>query len=179
MDASVAVAVGNVEVAIRGYRYLGRTVERPSTSLDADQGWRLGHDVAGVRWLVLCSYGLEKLAVQSELPDCVVHVVGAPHDVVRRYRDAMRAAEGIFAPGPKEPAIAIEHDYRMFAAVEDVHPVLRIGRYSGNLAAEAKALRKLTPALDKLVPELAFPNDHLLDPPASWSPFYWGIHPQS
>src|SRR5438105_271893 len=50
-------------------------------------------------------------------------VVGAIHGVVGSDRDPVRPGELALAPRAEEPALPVEDDDRVLAAVEDVDPV--------------------------------------------------------
>src|SRR5438046_5774053 len=69
----------------------------------------------------------------------------------------MRTFEEALAPGGEEPSVAVEHDDRVLAPIEDVHPVARIGRHAGNFD-EGPSWGKLLPALERLVLKLAGAN---------------------
>ena len=98
--------------------------------------------------------------VSSTLPSMrafahgVVAVVGAIELVVGVDVHAVRAAEQAFAPAREEIAVAVEHDHRMLAAVEDIDAVLAVDGDRGDVV-ERPAVRQLRPVLDHAVAMLA------------------------
>ncbi len=96
--------------------------------------------------------GQQHLAVERAVSDGVVAVVGEPESVVRRHVDAVRAAKHPFAPGAQEVALAVEHDHRVLAPIEGVHPVLRVDPDRGHVGVELPPRRQLRPVVDDLVP---------------------------
>jgi hypothetical protein len=56
----------------------------------------------------------------------VVAIVGAVEIVVSVDVQAVRALEHALAPGAQEVALAVEHDHRVLAAIEDVDLVLAV-----------------------------------------------------
>src|SRR6267154_627160 len=66
----------------------------------------------------------------------------------------MCAAEQPFAPACDEIAVAVEHDHRVDAAIEDVDAVLAVDRDRGDIA-EVPTLRQLRPVLHHAVAMLA------------------------
>ena len=85
------------------------------------------------------------------MPDRVVAVVGQPDRVVGRHVDAVRAVEHPLAPGAQEVAVAVEHDHRVLAAVEDVDVVLLVDPDRGDVGVELPPRRQLRPVVDDLV----------------------------
>src|SRR5437762_3968863 len=76
----------------------------------------------------------EELPVEGEFLHRMQTVVDAIHQIVGADMNAVSTvAEQAFAPGAEEIALAVEHDYRMLAAVEHIDVVLRIDRDAGNL----------------------------------------------
>ena len=124
MDAGVAVAVGDVEVAERRHGDVGRVVERRAGALDRAEVEARGAGVAA--GLPLVPSVEEQLARGRELADRVVEVVGQVDRVVGADGDAVRPREQPLAPGAQELAVPVEDDDRMLAAVEDVHAVARV-----------------------------------------------------
>src|SRR5437660_10539483 len=113
MHAAIAVAIGDVEVAVRAHRDVGRAVERPTGARDAD---RILAVVAGVRRRVPRPQRHERLAGRRELAHGVVAVVGAEDGAVRTDRDAARAiGELAVTPGAQDIALAVVDDARMAA----------------------------------------------------------------
>jgi len=81
----------------------------------------------------------------------VVAVVGQPQRVVGRHVDAVRAPEHSFAPGAQKISVAVEHDHRVLATIECVHPVLLVDADRGDVGVELPTRRQLRPAVDDLV----------------------------
>src|SRR4029453_15595185 len=86
----------------------------------------------------------------SELPNGVVQVVGEPHRPVGADRDAVRPAEDALAPRAKKIPVAIEHDDRMLAAIEEMNVVLGVHGAARRLH-EKPCLGQAPPALDRPV----------------------------
>jgi hypothetical protein len=93
----------------------------------------------------------EDLAVERAVPHGVIAVVGQPQRVVGRHVHAVRAAEDALSPRAQEVALAIEDHHRMRAAVEGVHPVLRVDADGGDVGVELLPRRQLRPAVEDLV----------------------------
>ena len=53
-------------------------------------------------------------------------VVGEEHRVVRGHVDAVRPRVLALAPGAQKVAVAVEHDHRVLAAVEDIEVVAAV-----------------------------------------------------
>src|SRR5437899_11383091 len=114
MHTAIAVAIGDVEVAVRAHRDVGRAVERPTGARDAD---RILAVVAGVRRRVHRPQRHEQLAGRRELAHGVVAVVGAEDGAVGADRDAVRAiGELAFTPGTQAVALAVVYHNRTVAA---------------------------------------------------------------
>ena len=62
----------------------------------------------------------------------------------------MRAREDALAPGAEEIAVAVEHDHRVLAAVEDVDVVVAVDADAADFL-ERPAGRQLRPVLDRFV----------------------------
>ena len=56
----------------------------------------------------------------------MVAVVGQPDRVVGRHEHAMGARIDALTPGPQEVSVAVEHDHRVLAAVEDIDVVVAV-----------------------------------------------------
>src|SRR5439155_11210027 len=82
MDARVAVAVGDVELAIRGDREPSRAIERGGAALDRQEIGRAFGRVATVARLVQVAEGEQKCAVEREGAHGMVGIVGAVDDVL-------------------------------------------------------------------------------------------------
>ena len=140
VDAGVAVAVGDVELAPGQHGDVGDAVEGPRCPLhgaDADL-------VAGIRRSSRLAERHQLPAVGRELVDGVVLVVSEPQVVVAVDEDAVGILEQPFAPGTEELPFLVEHDHGMRAAVEHVHAVARVARDARNL--------DVTPAFGQPVP---------------------------
>src|SRR6202012_3403647 len=66
------------------------------------------------------------------------------------HEDAMRAGKQTLAPGAQEIAIAVEHDHRVFAAIEHIDVVVAIDADRADLL-ERPAWRQLRPVHHRLV----------------------------
>jgi hypothetical protein len=153
VDARIAVAVGDVELAPRGQGGVRAAVERLTAHVGPR---RSGH-----------ADGQQHLAVEGAVADGVVAVVGQPERVVGRHVHAVRAAKKPLAPGPQEVAVAVEDDHRVRAAVERVDAVLRVHPDGGDVRIELTPRRELRPAVDDLVAMRARAQDdrHRVTPP--------------
>ena len=99
-------------------------------------------------------------AVEVALADRVVAVVGQEDGFVGAHGDAVSAGVKALAPGAQEVAVGVEHNHRMFAAVEHVDVVAGVASHRGALL-EPPPVGQLAPALGDLVPVLAFAQyDH-------------------
>ena len=145
VDPGVAVAVGRVELAVRGQRHVRHRVER----LRAARDRRPPGDIARVRRPAvadpppLCALG-------RVLVDRVALVVHEEHAVVGADEDPVGAHEGAGAPRVDEPAFLVEDDQGMRAAAEDEHALAGIDRDADHLG-EGPAVREALPALHDLV----------------------------
>ena len=159
MHARIAVAVGDVHVAIRRLGDVGDAVER----LAAEQHRTLADLEAGARGAPGLAQHLLEIARGVEDAHRVVAVVGAVQAVLAIDVDAVRRAEDALAPGIEELALLVEDDHRVLAAVEHVDAVLRVDGDARDLD-EGPAVRQLLPALDHLILELVRPFRHELFP---------------
>src|SRR5215470_421871 len=77
--------------------------------------------------IIGAAQGHEQLAVQGKFLHCVDAIIHTVDHIIRADMDAVRTgAEHALAPGAQEVAVAIEDNYRMLAAIEDVYVVLRV-----------------------------------------------------
>ena len=136
VHAGIAIAVGDVDFAFRRQRGVGAAVERLAAHVR--------------RRLVRNADRQQHLAVGAAFAHGVVAVVGAIEIVVGVDVQAMGAAKQAFAPACDEIAVAVEHDNRMVAAVEDVDAVLAVDRDGGDVG-EPPPLRQLCPILHHAV----------------------------
>src|SRR6185437_3671922 len=140
VHARIAIAVGDIDLLLRRERGVGAAVEGSA----ADIG----------RGLARHAELQEQRALEGELAHGVVAVIGAVDRVVGPDMDAMRAHEQPFAPAAQEIAVAVEHDHRMGAAIEDIDAVLAVDGDAGDFAV-SPALGKLAPALDDAIAIIA------------------------
>src|SRR6266498_844731 len=113
MHASVAVAVGYIEIPIPGVDgHMGAAVERVAA-----------HKGDG---LAARPKGEQDLAIQGTLADGVIAVVSAEHRLIGRHGKAVGAREDLLTPRTQEVAVAIEDHHGVLTAVEDVDVVLRV-----------------------------------------------------
>ena len=84
------------------------------------------------------------LAVQCAFAHGVVAVIGAIQRLVRADMQPVRPVEQVFAPGIQQVAVAVEHDHRVLAAIEDIDPVLRVDRHRRDIL-EGPAGRQFRP----------------------------------
>ena len=136
VHAGIAIAVGDVDLALRRQRGVGAAMER----LAAHERRRLVRDADGQ----------QHLAVGGAFAHGVVAVIGAIEIVVGVDVQAVGAGEQAFAPAAQEIAVAVEHHHRMVAAVEDVDAVLAVDRDGGDVG-ELPAVRQLRPVFDDAV----------------------------
>src|SRR5213594_1317855 len=137
VDARVAVAVRDVEIALRRERSVRAAVKR----LAAHVGFRRAGDAERQ----------QHLAVQRAVPDGVVAVIGQPDRVVRGHVDAVRPTKHPFAPGTQKIAVPVEHDHRVLAPIERVHPVLLVDSDRSDVGVEFAPPAQLRPLIDDLV----------------------------
>ena len=131
VDAGIAVAVGDVDLALGRERGVRAAVERLAAQ---ERRGLVGH-----------ADGQQDLALGGDLANRMVAVVGAVEVVVAVDMDAVGAAEQAFAPRAQEIAVAVEHHHRMLAAIEDVDAVLAVDG-DGRDIAELPAVGQLAPS---------------------------------
>ena len=136
MDAGIAVAVGNIDLAVRRQRGVGAAVKR----LAAHEWRRLVRDADGQ----------QHLAVGGAFSHGVVAIIGAIEMVVGVDMQTVRTVEQAFAPAPEEISLAVQHHHRMVAAVEDIDAVLAVDR-DGSGVSQAPAVRQLGPVFNHAV----------------------------
>src|SRR5581483_11798555 len=117
------------------------------------------------RGLVRDADGEQHLAVGGAFAHGVIAIVGAIEIVVGVDMQAVGALEQAFAPALDEIAVAIEHDHRVLAAIEDVDAVLAVDRHGGRIG-ELPAVRQFGPVLHYTITMLAGAEDvfHVLPP---------------
>ena len=146
VHAGIAVAVGDVDLALRRQRGVSAAVERLAAHIR--------------RRLFGNADRQEHLAVGRTLAHGVVAVVGAIEIVVGIDVQAVGAREQAFAPTLDEIAVAVEHDHRVFAAIEDVDAVLAVDADRGDVG-ELPAVRQFCPVLHHAIAMLAGAEDVL------------------
>ena len=133
VDPCVAVAVGNVEVAVAGVNgHVGAAVEGVATH----EAGRLAADAQGE----------QHRAVQIALADGVVAVVGAEDGIVGTHGYAVGPGVSALAPGPEEVAVLVEDDHGVLAPVEGIDVVVGVHAHCGYFF-ESPAVGQLAPAL--------------------------------
>ena len=148
VHATVAVAVGDVQVPRRRDREVRRAVERASGPRDAPGALAV---VAGRGRRVHGPERHEELPVRRELPHGVVAVVRAVEHLVRADGDAVGPVGKLAsAPGAQELARAVVDDDRMIAAADQEDAILRVDGHARDVAVLVPR-RQLLPAWDHLV----------------------------
>src|SRR3954447_25723546 len=140
VHARIAIAVGDVDLALRRQRGVGAAVE-----------WIAAHEW---RRFLGDADRQQHLAVCGALAHGVVAVIGAIEIVVGIDMQAVRAREQAFAPTAQEIAFAVQHDHRMGPAVEDVDAVLAVDRDRSDVG-ELPSVRQLCEVLNDAVAVLA------------------------
>ncbi len=144
VHARIAVAVADVDLALRRERRVGAAVK--------GQAAHVGRGLARHADLE------QHLAVGRALPHEVAAVVGAVEVVVRIDVQAVGARERAFAPGREEISVAIEHDHRVLAAIEHVDAILAVDRHRGGVL-EFPAFGQPGPVFHHLIAVLAAAQD--------------------
>src|SRR5712692_11541359 len=148
VDAAIAIAVADVEIALGPDGQVGRAIERIRRLRDRHVVLAV---IARVRGGVRRAERHEQLAFRREATHRVVSVVGAPHRAVRGGGDAVGAVGEIpLAPGADEVALAVVHDDGVITAADQEDAVLAVDRHPRHVAMLV-ARRKLLPALDHSV----------------------------
>ena len=159
VDTRVAVAIRNIDVALRRHGGMGAAVERLSAHVRSR--------------FPSSAQGEQNLAVKGALADRVVGIVGQPEGFIRRNEHTVRRGKQTLTPGAQEIAVAVEHDHRVFAAVEDIDIVPGIDTDSADLL-ERPAGRQLGPVFDRFVGVVAVPQGHhVRSPPCSGASLAW------
>src|SRR6185295_14076047 len=160
VHARVAVAVGNVDFVLRRQRRVRATVkrfpahERGGFAGDADRQL--------------------DLARAGAAPHRMVPVIGQVEHIVLVDVETVRALEYALTPGAQEVAVAIEHDDRVLAAIEDVDLILAVNADGGNVL-EAPAVGQFGPVLHHAIAMLAAAQDHRHRAP----PCFYSVCPAS
>src|SRR5258706_9318088 len=152
VDAGVAVPVRDVDLAFGRERSMGTAVE----GLAAHERRRLVRDADGQ----------QPLAVGRALAHRMVAIIGAIEIILGVDVQTMRAVEQAFAPACDEIALAVEHDHRVGAAIEDIDAVLAVDRDRCDIS-EIPVLRQLRPILHHAVAVFARAENgrHVCFPP--------------
>ncbi len=136
MDAGIAVAVGDVDLAVDRLRCRGRMIEGCIERRPVPRAQRL-----------------QELAIAVEAQDLMGVAVGDQDRAMGRSIDVVRIRQRAFAPGAGKTAVAIEdQDRPVGAALGDMHATFAIDHQVGN-EAEALDRRQLRPfAMDGVAP---------------------------
>ena len=119
---------------------------------------------AGVRGLVPLAHGHQQVAPGVVLEDHVAVLDRQVEVLVVVDEHAVGVGENALAPGGEIVALPVQDDQRVFAPVEEVHPVLSVGDDGG--LSQCPSLGQLLPILDLLVGVLAIADGgHVV---ASW-----------
>src|SRR6516225_4087459 len=145
VDTGIAVAVRDVDVAVRRQRGVGAAVER----LTRHVGRRLARH-AELQ---------QHLAVERDLAHEVPAIVGQEYRVVRRHVDAMRPRILPFAPRAQKIALAVEDHHWVLAAIEDVDVVLAVDADPADFF-ERPAIGELRPIGVDLISIVAAAHNH-------------------
>ena len=138
MDPRIAVAVRDVEIALRREGGMGAAMER----LAAHIGRRLARNAEG----------LQHLAVQGALADRVVAIIGQPDRLIRRHEHAVRPHEDALAPAAQQIALTVKDAHRVLAAIKGIDIVVLVDPDRRDIGVEFVAGRQFRPALGNLVP---------------------------
>src|SRR6266850_4466029 len=140
MDASITVAIGDVDFALGRQSGARAAVER----LAAHILCRLpGHA------------DLEQhLAVERAFAHKMPAIVSQIDRVIQSHMGAVRSWVLALPPRPKEIAVSVEDHDRMLAPAKGVDVVFRVYGDRGHFL-ERPALRQLRPGLDDAIPEVA------------------------
>ncbi len=137
VDARIAVAVGDVDLALRRQCRVGAAVERLAA--------HIGRGLAGD------AEGQQHPALEGAFAHRVVAVIGQKHGVVRGHVDAVRPVKDALAPGAQEVAVAVEHHHRVRAAAEGIDVVVPVDPDRGDVGIPFPAIGQLGPIVDDLV----------------------------
>ncbi len=145
MYATIAVAVGHVEVAPGAHGNVRGAVEGAGSPRDRHQVLAI---IPGVRGRMHHAQGHEQLPLRRELPDGVVAIIRAEDRAVRAHGDAVRAVgEFTLTPRAQEIALLVVHHDGMIPATDEVHAVLAIHCHPCHVSMRV-ALGQLFPSLN-------------------------------
>src|SRR5215471_21328182 len=118
MHATIAVAVGHVEIASRTHSNIRGSVEGTGPSRDRHQVLAI---IPGVRGRIHHAKGHEQLALRRELTDGVVAIICAEDRAVRAHGDTMRAVSEItLTPRAQEITLLVVHDDGMIPTTDEI-----------------------------------------------------------
>jgi predicted aminopeptidase len=100
----------------------------------------------------------QHLALERALADGVVAIVGQPDRIVRRHEDAVCTREKSFSERAEEIAVAVEHDHRVFAAIENIDVVVIVYADAADFL-KRPVWRQFRPVLHRFVCVCAVAND--------------------
>ena len=120
VNAGVAITICDIHVAVRQNRDVRDAMKR---SRCAQHGTFVDF-VSRVGCLAGLTERHEPFAVDGELVDRVILVVGEPEMILMVDENAVRVLEDTLAPCIEEFAFLVEHDDGIVTAIEHVHPVL-------------------------------------------------------
>src|SRR5215467_11134060 len=124
MHATIAVAVGHVEIASGTHSNIRGAVEGTGAPRDRHQILAI---IAGVRGRIHHAKGHKQLALGRELPDGVVAIIRAENRTVRAHGDTVRAVgELTLTPRAQEIALLVVYYDGMIPTSDEVHTVLAI-----------------------------------------------------
>src|SRR5262249_40502706 len=124
MHATIAVAVGHVEIAPGTHGDIRGAVEGTGPARDRQQVLTV---IPGVRGRIHHAKGHEQLTLRRELPDGVVTIIRAEDRAVRAHGDTVRAVgELTLTPRAQEIALLVVHDDGMIPTTDEIHAVLAI-----------------------------------------------------
>ena len=132
VNSRVAVTVGDIQSAVGRDRQIRRKAERPGGLANVAIVDGRG---AGVRRAAARAERQQQFALRRELANRVVQVIAAIDRIVGTDVDAVRAREDPLAPRLQESPVRRKDHHRPLGAVEDIHPVLRVGGHRGYFAA--------------------------------------------
>jgi hypothetical protein len=100
----------------------------------------------------------QHLAVERAFTDRMVAVICQENRVVRRHVDAVGTLEDALPPRPQEISVAVEHDHRVFAAIEAVDIVVFVDPDRRDIGIEGPAIRQFGPVVNDLVTKAVRPE---------------------
>jgi hypothetical protein len=104
----------------------------------------------------------------------VYPIIGAVDGIVRTDAAAVSATEESLSPRMNYVAIAIEDDYRVLAAIQDIDLVFLVNSDSTDIK-EAPAFGQLCPTINQFIPMLSRTIWHM-QTTQSYLPFYLAVN---